>query len=325
MAAPILPVPLSTPVAASGRIVSKVMQDVTVYLTGPDEQELEYLIDLYCRLCPADRLSYYKIAELPFWAPLAQPTLTASGRAAAAAGVERPYLEPVRRRIREGRAFELQLWDGRSIEDPAGSWSFNCRRIKLRSTGLHAFVRMVVPVHADAAVLLSAARALADSVALFSGHAGLAFLYDPLLQADAMDAIYAQARRFWGVDVEDLRGTLPAMRRRIKGVNWITIVGRALDADAEPAAVERALADLAAQADVSVEQCVHAWIVVAGLAPAAGDEHRPDASLDPYRRVASALEPLLPEQHRDFPGPRFIENGNTVGWIRRWVEPSGWR
>jgi hypothetical protein len=205
-----LPSQLATPLVMSGSVASKVMQDLTAYLVGPSEQELEYLIDLYESVCPPDRMVDYKIGEIEYWAAIARPELTASGRAAAAAGINRPYLEPVRQRIRDGRAFEIQFWDGRPIDDPEGSWSFSCRRIHLRSTGLHTFVRILMPLNANPEILRTAAIAIAENVELYSGHCGLVFVYDPWFKEDALDAIYALARRFWGVDlVEDLNETLP--------------------------------------------------------------------------------------------------------------------
>src|SRR5262249_15228426 len=131
-----LPRVLSTPVRIKGRVVSKVMLDLTVYLSGPEEDELNYLIDLYQQICPVDRWVKYKISDLQFWCRFDEPILTSSGRAAAANRLPRPYLAPVLRRIREGRAFEIGYWDGKRIEDPTGSWSFRCRRIHLRSSGL---------------------------------------------------------------------------------------------------------------------------------------------------------------------------------------------
>ena len=141
-----LPSELVNLIVISGKVAAKVMLDLTVYLVGPSEQEMEYLIDLYESSCPPDRIVKYTIAELEYWAKISHPDLTLSGRAAAAANIKRPYLEPVRQRIRDGRAFEVQFWDGRPISDLNGSWSFSCRRIHLRSTGLHAFVRMLLPL-----------------------------------------------------------------------------------------------------------------------------------------------------------------------------------
>lgn len=316
------PPELANPVIVAGQVASKVMLDLTVYLAGPSEQELEYLIDLYESICPPVRLVKYTIAELQFWPTIARPDLTVSGRAAAAAGIKRPYLEPVRKRIREGRAFEVQFWDGRGIDDAEGSWSFNCQRIHLRSTGLHAFVRVLIPLKADPEILRRAALAVADNVEAYSGHGGLALVYNPALQEDALDAIYAQARRFWGVDVEDLNGTLPLMKKSIKGVNWITLVGREFASAPE---IPAAFADLARVPDVTVEEATHATVMIAGSRPAVADQHRPDHSLDPYYAVAKALRPLFVDAHPDFSSERFIKNGNTLGWIRRFIEPSGWR
>jgi hypothetical protein len=34
---------------------------------------------------------------------------------------------------------------------------------------------------------------------------------------------------------------------------------------------------------------------------------------------------LFLQAHPDFPGERWVKNGNTVGWIRRFLDPAGWR
>ncbi|HKX27938.1 MAG TPA: type VI immunity family protein [Blastocatellia bacterium] len=316
-----LPSELTRTVTVSGRVTAKVMQDLTVYLVGPSESEFQFLVDLYESLCPADRLVRYKIAELEFWPRIASPILTASGRAAAA-GVRQPYFEPTRRRIRDGRAFEARFWDGREIDDADGSWNFSCRSIHLRSTGLHSFVRILIPLKADCEILRRAALAIADRVQSCSGHGGLVFVYDPWLKEDGLDAIYALSRRFWGVEVEDLNYTLPLMKEHLKGVNWITLVGQQFTSTPE---IQAELDKLAQRSDVTIEQRRHAAVLIAGPQPVAGDQHRPDSSLDPYYAVARAIEPLFLTAHPDFSGAQFIDHGNTLGWIRRFLDPDGWR
>jgi hypothetical protein len=76
---------------------------------------------------------------------------------------------------------------------------------------------------------------------------------------------------------------------------------------------------------VKVERHQNASDLIAGPHPVGGDQNRPDSSLDPYYAVASALRPLFLEEYPDFPSERFISHGNTVGWIRRFLEPGGWR
>ncbi len=183
-----LPRDLATPAVVDGEVASKVMLDLTAYLVGPSAEELEYLFDLYNNICPADSRTRYTIGELNAWPEIAHPVLTLSGQEAAAAGLSRPYLEPVWRRIRDGRAFEVGFWDGREIDDPDGSWSLRCCRIHLRSTGLHAFVRIVIPLQANYQILRAAAIALADNVEMHSGHGGLVFAYNPWLKEDALDS-----------------------------------------------------------------------------------------------------------------------------------------
>lgn len=316
-----LPPQLARPVVISGQVASKVVLDLTVYLKGPSEPELEFLIDYYESLCPLGGMVKYSISELQSWRRVANAHLTASGRAAAA-GIKRPYLEPVRKRLRDGRAFDVQFWDGRDIDDPDGCWSFRCARIHRRSSGLHAFVRFLLPLAADFKILLAAARKVADHVECYSGHGGLVFGYDPGLAEDAFDAIYAQARRFWGVDVEDLPGTLPLITDGIKGVNWLTLVGTQF---ASGPKIQASLTDLAQAPNVTIDQRKYATVVIAGPRPVEGDQHRPDKSLDPYYAVAKALEPLFIKAHPDFSSEQWVKNGNTIGWIRRFIEPDGWR
>ncbi len=317
-----LPPELANPLLIDGQFASKVMLDLTAYLVGPSTDELEYLLDLYESLCPEDLRTRYTIGELTFWPEIAHPVLTLSGQEAASAGIRRPYLEPVRRRIREGRAFEVGLWDGREIDDPNGSWSLRCRRIHSRSTGLHAFVRIVIPLQSDPKVLVKAAIELADNIEMYSGHGGLVFAYNPWLKEGALDAIYPLSRRFWGIDVDDLNDTLPLMKERIKGVNWITLVSKQF---ADSPIIRGAFERIAIHQDVVIEERQHALFLLAGLFPSACDQNRSDQRLDPYFEVAKAMEPYFLLSHPDFPSERFVQNENTLGWFRRFIEPDGWR
>jgi hypothetical protein len=321
MSNPRVPDWLRAPIVVDGRVVCKVMQDLTVYPVGPTLNELDAMLDLFHALAPPASLSKYKIDEHELWVALAQPDLTASGRAADARGAWMPWFEPTRQRLACGRGFEAGLWDGREIDDPLGSWSFTCRGILLRETGRHVFARFLVPLETDCDVLRRAASAVADRVALHSGHGGLVFVYDPWHKETALDQIYALARRYWGIDIEDLNRTLPLMHQSIKAVNWLTVVGRGFAA--QPA-VAAQIADLP-RSGVDLTQCAHATVLIAGAEPTAGDRHRSNGNLNQYIAVAQALEPLFPAAVPDFSSQRFIDNGNSLGWVRRFIEPAGWR
>lgn len=316
---------LVKPITISGKVVCKVMQDLTLYLVGPSEQEFEFLIDFYNRFFNENHCVKYKTAELICWSPVKNPDLTLSGRKAAAAGVRYPYFEPVRQRIRDGRAFSAQIWDGRPIDDPQGSWSFTCQRIHHRSTGLHAFVRILTPLTEDIDTLQNAALELADNIDFFSGHGGLTFTYDLSFKESSLDEIYAKSRRFWGVDIEDLDGTLPLMNEGIKGINRITVLGRHFISGNSAPEVKDALIRIASIPNVSIKKCHYGNVLIIGQALVDGDQHRPDKSLDPYFAIGNELKMIYIKQHPDFPSKRFIENENTLGWIRRFIDPDGWR
>lgn len=314
-----VPPQLAAPIEIDGQVAAKLMLDLTIYLAGPSEGEFEFLFDLYESICPPGALVQYSIEELPYWALVQRPDLTQSGRAAASAGLRRPYFEPERIRIREGRAFKAAFWDGKPIGDSSGSWSFTCTAVLLRSTGCHAFARMLVPLSSDLGLLRKSARAMIANVSFYSGHGGLVFAYDPWLKEGAFDDIYARARRYWGVDIEDMNETLPLMKEGIKTVSWLTLIGNPL-----LPFVQGGLSNLAKEPLVTIERFRHGTFLQAGSSPSPGDRNRPDQSLAPYFAVASALRPLFLTHHPDFSGERFVKNGNTVGWIRRFIEPEGW-
>jgi hypothetical protein len=224
--------------------------------------------------------------------------------------------------LREGRKFLVGYSDEQKADDPDDGWSFRCGSLHRRKTGLHPVMRIVIPLNQDYEILTDAARAIADNVKLRSGHGGLAFTYDPWVESGALDVIYAQARRFWGVEVEEIVKTLLLMKEGIKSVNWITLVGNEFASRPE---IQAGLADLAKASSVTIEQRKHAIVLIAGPQPVQGDQHRPDNSLDPYYAVAKALEPVFIKAHPDFSSERWVTNGNSLGWIRRFIEPDGWR
>jgi hypothetical protein len=317
----VLPPQLATPVSIDGSVAAKMVLDLTVYLVGPSEEELKDLIALYETVCPKDRLKRYTTAEMLDWYYIARPLLTDSGKAAAAAGIKHPYFEPSFRRIRDGRGFVAGLWDGRSMEDPAGSWSFKCSGLLLEDDGLRSVVRILMPLDVEPGVLRKLAAGIADTARFHAGHGGLAFGYDPWEKLPAFDEIYALARRFWGVDIEDLNATLPFSADGIKGVNWLTLVGRPMMQESR---IEGGVGALQGSA-VTIDPHRHGVLLVAGPQPVVGDQNRPDRNLDPYLAVAKALEPVFLTEHPDFDGSKFIDNGNTLGWVRRFIEPDGWR
>jgi AcrR family transcriptional regulator len=209
---------------------------------------------------------------------------------------------------------------GRRILEAEGFDGLTMQRVAM-AVGVRA-PSLYKRIPSRGALLGDMANDIAENVEFHSGHGGLAFVYDPWRMEPALDAIYASARRFWGIDIEDLNHTLPLMKSSIKGVSWITLVGSEF---ASKPQIEPALRRADTIPEVTVERHRHGVVMLAGSEPVVGDQNRPDRTLDPYYAVANLLRPLFLMQHPDFPSERFVKNGNTTGWIRRFIEPDGWR
>jgi len=299
------------PVLVDGRPLTQVIVDITAYLEKPSVQDLDFLVGWYERLVTPGKVVHYSIAETQMWDPVAAPRLlTQQGRQAQALGQPLPFLVPVRSRLAAGRPFDIQFWDGQWL----GPSCFSYRQVRWDDGARDTFVRVTLPLTTEPDQVEKHVLELANAVALKSGHAGLCFGYNPSRKMDAFGHIYARARRFWGIDVEDLNATLPAVRNAIKGVSWLTLVGNRFR-EKLPAATLEALRGT---------RCAHAWVFKAGDVPLELDQHRPTNAIDPYLAVAAALEPLYVTDHPEFAGG-FAIHGNTLGWVRRFLESSGWR
>lgn len=298
----------------AGNDVGQVVFDLTAYLPVTTVKQLGDLVDWYRRVCPPDRLTHYAIAELDDWDLIDDPDLTKQGRAASGKWA---ILAPVCKRLLARRPFHLLFWDGQDID----TYCFSLRQIRDEQRQLHAFVRMTVPTSVDTALLLEAARELADGQDFYSGHLGFCFGYDPERKIDAFTAIYPLARRFWGIDVEDLNGTLTLMKDAIKGVNWITLIGSAF---AQTPAVAQAALLPQQNPLVQLEKRKKGLLFRVGDGPSVGDRHRPDAQLNALTQLGAALAPLIVRGHPHFCGDGFIKNDNTDGWFHRFDNPSGW-
>jgi len=315
-----IPRPLADPLRnRSGTYVRDLLLDLTAYLDTLSPDDLDTVVRWYQGFCPPNACRLYMIEDNTVFDSVANPALlTKSGVAARQAGDPLPFLASQRARITQGRRFSVQLWDGAQT----GAWSLVVRAAHRRDTGWHPFIRLMVPVTSDPDTLVTAARYWADQLPIRSGHGAITFTYDPWFLDRAFNDIYALAKRFWGVEVEYLNGTLPLMTDRVKSVAWLTLLGKQFTSQSTIAADLTAVARRDAR--ITVETRARATILKIGDEPVVGDQNRPDASLDGYYALASALEPVLLDDHPDFPGA-FVNTADTAGWIRRFIDPKGWR
>lgn len=310
---------LSEPLKSeNGQIVARVVLNLTVYFHDLSEEDFLQLLGLYQRYCPDNRMSLYTTTEWHGWAPIDTPRVTDSVVAAMASGDPWPTLAPVKRRIHEGRGFELRFWDGNEIENEAGSWSFSCLKVLQPERNPFCFVSILLPLFQNPSLILNMAYDITESVPIHSGHGGLAFTYSPFQKIDAFEKIYALSKRYWGIDVEDLNASARSKGEFLKTISWLTLLGNPLFSS-----VVEGLDSLADDADIVQHKMHHGMVIRVRTAPDAFDIHRP--TTDAYHRLATRLEPVLPTEHYAFEGLGFGTEDATVDWLRRFVDPNARR
>jgi len=268
---------------------------------APTQAVARAAIDAYRLVCPAERLLFGTGSQAPAFAPLS----TAHGL-----DMIKEHLDSFDRRKDRG----IVLWDGQLRE----SWSLTIQGVGPDHGRARAsFIHVYCPNEADPNVLAQLALALANRVPFLSGHVGLAAVFNADLKNAAFDQVYAWAKRYPGLEVEDLNVTVNHVLDRIKGANWLTMLGAELADGFDPA---HAGASLPSGIDVLAAR--HGVVFKAGPVPQLGDRNRGDWPA-PYVAMERALAPLKTTVHGEFAG-RFSEESATSAWLQRFSVTGVW-
>ncbi|RWP24100.1 MAG: DUF3396 domain-containing protein [Mesorhizobium sp.] len=303
-----------------GTPLYKILLELVVYPTHLTVDDFDWIIDLYRSVCPTDRISHFKIAELPFWSPVADPVLTRSARLAASHRYV--FFEAARKRIGEGRGLEAQLWDGREITDSGGTFNLNIQALKRRSQGLFWYVRFLFPLDFPAGKLVSILRTLADRLAVYSGHGGPVFAFARNKRNEAFTEIYAKAHRFWGVDIDMLDRTPLRMRSRLKSPCWLNLLGSPFREDTSVAA---RIEEFRTTPDIFIFDQRFGTVFVLGDAPDGLDRNRLASKVPLYQGMAKVMGGYILSGVDPLPGEGFQANGDaTDEWLQRFSDGAGW-
>lgn len=298
----------------------KVLAEIVVFPLGMDDLSLDSALSVFLEVCPRDRLSFFKVNELAAWSSIKKPGLTLSGRRAKARGEPAPFLAPVRKRIAENRAFHLQLWDGRGIEDPEGTWSIALHCDKYRESGCHYYIRALMPLQTDPADLLHLARQFADRFEIHSGHGGLVFGHHPVFTYASFTRVYQKAKRFVGIDIDYLDFGLRHMRTHLNPPCWLNMIGKSF-------AGRGTLGEVPADVRTSAiyDDRAHAHIFTLGDAPTPLDVNRGAPGLGAYQHFGRWIAPVTVSGIGEFDGAGFQDNpGATDDWFLRFTDASSW-
>ena len=275
---------------------------LTLYMRdAPTQVVARTVIDAYRMVCPVDRLLFGTGTMAPAFTPL---------HATQGPNLIDEHLVSFDRRRDRG----IVLWDGQLRE----SWSLTIQGIPPDHGRPRAsFVHVYCPNDVDPDALVELALALADRVPIISGHGGYAAVFNAELKNAAFDQVYAWAKRYPGLEVEDLNVTVAHVLEGIKGANWLTMLGTEL---AERFVHHRSAAELPPPIEVLPGR--HGLVLRAGPKPMLGDRNRGDW-LAPYAIVERSLAPFKIATHGEFTG-RFGEECATSAWLHRFSHSGLW-
>ena len=243
------------------------------------------------------------------YAPTLAGSLPSAWTPAARRHFEDRELPDLRRHDHWGFTFS----DDRSTD----SWIFSFHGYRPASEpGKASFFRFEFDWLLPADRIAAFAEAVLKIVTSVSGYGGYIFqgLPNGPYGKLSFDQIYAFARRYWGVEAQDLDVTVDYMLDAYKAPTWLTVIGPTLEAKS-PASVAAAAA-----AAHRATRTPGGVILQAGPAPTLGDRHRFER-LDVYQAMARVLEPLQVVDHSSFGGTRWTDE-TTNAWLRRFSDPA---
>jgi hypothetical protein len=216
-----------------------------------------------------------------------------------------------------------QLWF-RLVDNPgAPGFGFQYREVDSARMQRSGVLELMLPADDDPNILVQLALAIARGWPHHSGVGGYQASVNQAERPTAFWTVYRWCRRYWGLDVQDADAMAWYAVRALPGSNWLTMIGRKLGEGRE--------IDLRAleqgwkrdRPDLALFTLPEGSVIRAGEAPTLGDCNRfefPEA----YAVVAAALERYFVSEPPELWGG-FHAKKLTLPWLRRLVEPEGWR
>jgi hypothetical protein len=151
------------------------------------------------------------------------------------------------------------------------------------------------------------------------GYAGFGIIPHAMERGNSgtMTVVAGFARRFLGLEVDIPVDHAFELSRKpaIKGVNWLTVLGRSW--------VEKFGGDAALLSALGQGPTVHSFdggvVVQAGPRPLLGDRNR-NETLDTYRQVAKVLKPIRAEDIGSIAPGYGFDAEQTTAWLHRFDE-----
>lgn len=308
-----MPQALATPrprvlAAAPAILVARPALGLTMYLAEPMAWAREgaaAMFEVFRNQAPAANLRWYTTSQLADWFRVG------GGR-----------LHEIAQSLAHWIGHPRQLLQVRVVDDPgAPATAFSYREIDPRRSARAATLEVFFPADSSPTSLLHLATEAATRWPILSAVGGFAASWNPHEKPTAFWEIHDWCKRYLGLDVQDADAMAWSALDGLPGTNWITLIGNVL---ADRARVD--LDSLAARTwrhGVKAVRLPHGLLLQAGAAPTLGDVNRGEFPLA-YAEVARQLAPAFVNEPPEYWGG-FYEHQDTAKWLRRFVEPEGWR
>lgn len=213
--------------------------------------------------------------------------------------------------------FELRVADQTGAPDVG----FRYREVDDRRLDRTGFIQIHLPATSDPEDLLSLAGYAGAEYPIHCGVGGYQVSWSPRHRSTAYWWAYRWCRRFLALDVQDPDRMGWNANRLLPGASWLTLLS-------SPFAKRRSIDVVAAQrrrweSGVSVGSLGRSLIVQAGSEPELGDLNQlvyPKALAEASRWLAPHFVQTPQEHLGGFYGEKL-----TVPWLRRFVDPEGWK
>lgn len=288
----------------------------TVFVRGPLRAHADALEDLWTRVQAGllrKRFTEYRPGGEPTWRQL--PDATNVKGFAATFGMMEPLLGH----------WGVELRDAPKGPDaPSGHTVLQVTDLApVRGMERLSHLRVLFGSETPVATMTALGEWASTHLPVWWGSAGFVFHHTQGTMFTAHKHMAALAKRYWGVQIQDMTALQWDGLRGMPGINWLTLVGNEF-----AAAKEISLDTLVAQADelkshrVFLRRGTHAIVIAAGSKPLQGDINVGE-EMGRYVRVDELLRPLLLTDHTPLWGP-FAKPRVLSAWLRRFESPREW-
>jgi Protein of unknown function (DUF3396) len=284
-----------------------------VFVRGSLRAHGEALEDLWTRLQAGllrKRFTRYRLASQTSWTPL--PESTPSGFAA---------LFGMRGPLVGYWGLELAETGNQRGDGPSSLWLQLSDLAPLRGVERASHVRVLFPDDTPETTVAGLGEWAINRLPLWWGSGGYVFHHTAGPAFTAHTRLAALAKRYWGVQIQDLTSLQWDGLKGMPGVNWLTLIGEEF-AGCQGLTIEGLATAAKTEVGLSHRLGPNAVAIAAGPEPLNGDLNAGE-DLDAYLRVARLLQPFLLTQHTPLAGP-FAKPAVLSAWLGRFNNPQAW-